>query len=112
MENEENILPLRVKQVIQLPKWIFATSLIIGIILFIVIRMNKTGDKSRNEDMMIIGFMYIVISIYINAIAAGILAVCAYVFPEYKYKIIGKLAMFLLNIPVTILCCYLILSRI
>lgn len=112
MENQESILPLRVKKVIQLPRWIFVISLIIGIILFILITMNKTLDKSKNEDMMIIGFMYILIAIYINAIAAGILAVCAYVFPKHKYEIIGKLAILFLNIPVAILCCYLILSRI
>lgn len=112
MEDQESILPSRVRQIIELPKWIFGISLTIGIILFIVITMNKTEDVSRNEDMIIIGFLYILIAIYINATAAGILAVCAYVFPEHQNEIIGKLTVLFLNIPVTIVCCYLILSRI
>ncbi|RWW91968.1 hypothetical protein [Flavobacterium cerinum] len=105
MENREHPLPVRLQQILEFPKWIFGISFTIGTILFAVFMIN--GSK-----VIIIGFLYVLIAIFINTIAAGVLAVCAYVYKDYQNEIVNKTVILFINIPVAILYCYLVFSRI
>lgn len=106
MENWENILPSRVEQIMHLPKWIFSISFILGTILFAI----NFLEGNRNSYLTIIGFFYVSITLFINIITVGVFAICAYVFPDYQNEIMSKTAILFINIPISILYCYLVFS--
>lgn len=107
MESNNNLLPIRVRQIMQLPKWIFGICFTIGTLLLAAYMINY----SNNDFIMVIGFLYILFAVIINTIVAGTLGICAYLFPEHQNEILTKTAVLLINIPVAILYCYIIFTN-
>lgn len=107
MENHEHPLPVRLQQILEFPKWIFGISFTLGTLLFILHVMKAVNPSV----IMIIGFLYVLIAIFINTVAVGVLAVSAYVYKDYQNEIISKVAILFINIPVSILYCYFVFSH-
>lgn len=105
METNESRLSIRLNQILELPKWIFGISLAIGTILFCVFVMDVYRD-----NIILIGFLYVLAAVFINAVTFATLAVCAYLFKDYRNQILNKAAILFINIPVAILYYYLMLA--
>ena len=97
-------VPIKIKELLQIPSWIFGCSLGIGtIILLLHLAM-------REEAITVMGFFYILIATLINGIALVVFVTLSYVYRQYQKEILLRASLLLLNIPIAIGYAYLALS--
>lgn len=89
----------------KIPIWLFKTSFGVGTLLCVL------GLAFPNCELLIIGgFFYTIIAFIINAIVFFALMISCFVFIGHGNEIMLNTLLLLVNIPITILYSYLILS--
>ena len=103
--NYETYYPDTILTIIRAPAWIAGLSFVIGTLLFVFQIMNLGFS-----DLMIIGFVFVIIAFIINLTALGILLLLAYIHRKYREKILIHTFLLLINIPIAILYLFILFN--
>ena len=96
METESK--PKYIDEILKMPLWTFIISFSIGTILLLLFLIDK-----NNSNVLITGFLYVLLAIPINFALLLFLIVCAIVHKECRKQILERTAVMLLNVPIAIL---------
>ncbi|RZJ65068.1 MAG: hypothetical protein EOO45_17090 [Flavobacterium sp.] len=103
--NYEIYYPDTILKIIRAPAWIAGMSFGIGTLLF-VLQIMDLGFS----DLMLIGFVFVIIALIINLTALGVLLLLAYIYSDYREKILIHTSLLLINIPIAILYLFILFN--
>jgi hypothetical protein len=109
-------LPKRIRTIVLIPIVASGISFIIGTIIFLLYYIEKNSPATNidgyiqrpGEFLIYIGAAYTFTAFVINSILLLVLAICSFIYREYRFTILKYTSLLLVNIPVVALYLYLL----